>query len=54
MSQPCFIINYHWSVMTLTPGSDQLAMPLIRGIYCLLSAERARELTALLAKGACH
>ncbi len=40
--------------MTLTPGSDQLAMPLIRGIYCLLSAERARELTALLAKGACH
>ncbi|MGV2923984.1 ADP-ribosylglycohydrolase [Aeromonas hydrophila] len=40
--------------MTLTPGSDQLAMPLIKGIYCLLSAERARELTALLAKGACH
>ena len=40
--------------MTLTPGSDQLAMPLIKGIYCLLSAEQARELTALLAKGACH
>lgn len=34
--------------------SDQAAMPLIRGIYCLLSAERARELTVLLAKGACH
>lgn len=34
--------------------SGQAAMPLIRGIYCLLSAERARELTALLAKGACH
>ncbi|MER0459066.1 ADP-ribosylglycohydrolase [Aeromonas caviae] len=29
-------------------------MPLIRGVYCLLSAERARELTALLARGACH
>lgn len=29
-------------------------MPLIRGIYCQLSAERAKELTALLAKGACH
>ena len=34
--------------------SDQAAMSLIRGIYCLLSAERARELTALLAKGAFH
>ncbi|EQB2604313.1 ADP-ribosylglycohydrolase [Aeromonas salmonicida] len=32
--------------------SDQAAMPLIRGIYCLLSAERARELTVLLAKDA--
>ena len=29
-------------------------MPLIKGIYCLLSAERGRELTALLAKGAFH
>ena len=29
-------------------------MPLIRGIYCLLSAERAKALTALLAQGACH
>ncbi|MCX4039899.1 hypothetical protein OR606_06750 [Aeromonas hydrophila] len=34
--------------------SGQAAMPLIRGIYYLLSAERARELTCLLAKGACH
>ena len=34
--------------------SGQAAMPLIRGIYYLLSAERARELTALLAKGAFH
>ena len=34
--------------------SGQAAMPLIKGIYCLLSAEQARELTALLAKGACH
>ena len=34
--------------------SGQVVMPLIRGIYCLLSAERAKELTALLAKGACH
>lgn len=34
--------------------SDQAAMPLIRGIYCLLSAERAKALTALLAQGACH
>ncbi|MDX7900528.1 ADP-ribosylglycohydrolase [Aeromonas media] len=34
--------------------SGQAAMPLIRGIYCLLSAERAKELTALLAKGAFH
>ncbi|WP_429020482.1 ADP-ribosylglycohydrolase [Aeromonas allosaccharophila] len=34
--------------------SDQAAMPLIRGIYCLLPAERARELTVLLAKGTCH
>lgn len=25
-----------------------------QGVYCLLSAERARELTALLARGACH
>ena len=34
--------------------SGQAAIPLIKGIYCLLSAERAWELTALLAKGACH
>lgn len=34
--------------------SGQAAMPLIKGIYCLLSAERAKELTALLAKGAFH
>ncbi|MBL0632884.1 hypothetical protein JD545_20195 [Aeromonas veronii] len=34
--------------------SGQAAMPLIRGIYCLLSAERAKALTALLAQGACH
>ncbi|HHQ4775732.1 TPA: ADP-ribosylglycohydrolase [Aeromonas veronii] len=34
--------------------SDQAAMPLIRGIYCLLPAERARELSVLLAKGTCH
>jgi hypothetical protein len=34
--------------------SGQAAMPLIRGIYCLLSAERAKVLTALLAQGACH
>ncbi|WP_279487099.1 hypothetical protein [Aeromonas veronii] len=34
--------------------SGQVVMPLIRGIYCLLSAERAKELTALLAKGAFH
>lgn len=34
--------------------SDQAAMPLVRGIYCLLSAERARVLTVLLAKGTCH
>jgi len=40
--------------MTLTPGSDQVAMSLIKGIYCLLSAERAKELTALLAKEAFH
>ncbi len=50
MSQPCFIINHHWSVMSLTPGSDQLAMPLIRGIYYLLSAERVTELTSVLGK----
>ncbi|VXA78876.1 MULTISPECIES: hypothetical protein [Aeromonas] len=34
--------------------SGQAAMPLIKGIYCLLSAERAKELTALLAKDAFH
>ncbi|MEH8252973.1 ADP-ribosylglycohydrolase [Aeromonas veronii] len=34
--------------------SGQAAMPLIKGIYCLLSAERGRELTALLAKDAFH
>ncbi|BDC83574.1 ADP-ribosylglycohydrolase [Aeromonas hydrophila] len=34
--------------------SGRAAMPLIKGIYCLLSAERGRELTALLAKGAFH
>ncbi|WP_429152322.1 ADP-ribosylglycohydrolase [Aeromonas hydrophila] len=34
--------------------SDQAVMPLIRGIYCLLPAERARALTVLLAKGAYH
>ncbi|WP_231560895.1 MULTISPECIES: ADP-ribosylglycohydrolase [Aeromonas] len=34
--------------------SGQAAIPLIKGIYCLLSAERGRELTALLAKDAFH
>lgn len=34
--------------------SGQATMPLIKGIYCLLSAERGRELTALLAKDAFH
>ncbi|MGL6572980.1 ADP-ribosylglycohydrolase [Aeromonas hydrophila] len=34
--------------------SGRAAMPLIKGIYCLLSAERGWELTALLAKGAFH
>ena len=29
--------------------SGQAAMPLIKGIHCLLSAERGRELIALLA-----
>lgn len=34
--------------------SDQAAMPLIRGICCLLSAERVTALTSFLAKGSFH
>ena len=40
--------------MNPTRLSDQASMPLIRGICCLLSAERVTTLTALLANGACH
>ena len=33
---------------------DQAAMPLIRGLYCLLSAEQVTALTSLLTNGASH
>jgi hypothetical protein len=40
--------------MNSTLLSGQAAMPLIKGICCLLSAERVTELTYLLRKGASH
>lgn len=40
--------------MNSTLLSGQAAMPLIKGICCLLSAERVTELTYLLSKGASH
>ncbi|WP_240038508.1 ADP-ribosylglycohydrolase [Aeromonas sobria] len=40
--------------MNSTLLSGQAAMPLIKGICCLLSAERVTELTSLLSKGASH
>lgn len=40
--------------MTSTLVSEQVAMPLIEGIRCLLSAERVTELNSLLGKGGAH